>query len=145
MPIYRNERVVPGLTHGRPARNDEYPPFHYWYLCDGSRCQQDLDDAVLDRMDDSLLFPIPDKKSRAQLLVQVPQNKHSGVPCVSLRIFLIPRHVVIRFLSEKSQVTPKIPKRSRWDICAIVVLDLAVDTGTSKDIIKKPSLSSMSA
>ena len=30
-----------------------------------------MDEAVLDRMDDSLLFPIPDKKSRAQLLVQV--------------------------------------------------------------------------
>lgn len=36
-----------------------------WYLL------QDLDEAVLDRMDDALLFPIPDKKSRAQLLVQV--------------------------------------------------------------------------
>eukprot|EP00903_Cladosiphon_okamuranus_P008285 g7974.t1 len=32
--------------------------------------RQDLDEAVLDRMDDSLLFPIPDRKSRAQLLVQ---------------------------------------------------------------------------
>ncbi|CAM9476678.1 unnamed protein product [Ectocarpus sp. 8 AP-2014] len=31
---------------------------------------EDLDEAVLDRMDDSLLFPIPDRKSRAQLLVQ---------------------------------------------------------------------------
>eukprot|EP00752_Nemacystus_decipiens_P007451 g6660.t1 len=31
---------------------------------------EDLDEAVLDRMDDSLLFPIPDNKSRAQLLVQ---------------------------------------------------------------------------
>ncbi|CAM9889849.1 unnamed protein product, partial [Ectocarpus fasciculatus] len=31
---------------------------------------KDLDEAVLDRMDDSLLFPIPDRKSRAQLLIQ---------------------------------------------------------------------------
>lgn len=35
------------------------------------RLVQDLDDAVLDRMDDSLFFPLPDKKARAQLLVQV--------------------------------------------------------------------------
>lgn len=32
---------------------------------------QDLDEAVLDRMDDSILFPIPGRKARAQLMVQV--------------------------------------------------------------------------
>ncbi|CAN0285935.1 unnamed protein product, partial [Ascophyllum nodosum] len=31
---------------------------------------EDLDEAVLDRMDDSLFFPLPDKKARAHLLAQ---------------------------------------------------------------------------
>ncbi|CAM9875822.1 unnamed protein product [Scytosiphon promiscuus] len=39
---------------------------------------EDLDEAVLDRMDDSLLFPIPDTKSCAKLLVQY-FNKHCAM------------------------------------------------------------------